>query len=117
MKTEKDLFRLGHIKDCIIKILELVKISRTFENFEVKWIEQDAMIRNFEIIGEASNHISDETKEKHPEVEWNLMRRMRNFISHEYFGVDLENIWETAVHDIPILNLQIEQIISDLSKP
>ncbi len=62
MKTEKDLFRLGHIKDCIEKILELVKISHSFENFESKWIEQDAMIRNFEIIGEASNHISDETK-------------------------------------------------------
>ena len=61
---ERDLFRLGHILECTNKILELVNSLKNFEAFESKWIEQDAMIRNFEIIGEASNHISDETKEK-----------------------------------------------------
>ena len=114
MKTEKDLFRLGHIRDCIDKIMELTKSVHSFENFESKWIEQDAMMRNFEIIGEASNHISEETKEKFPEVEWSLMRGMRNFISHVYFGVDLDNIWDTAINDIPKLKSQIEDIISNL---
>lgn len=117
MKTDKDLFRLEHIKDSVDKIMELTKIIHSFEHFESKWIEQDAMIRNFEIIGEASNHISDETKEKYPEIAWNLMRGMRNFITHEYFGIDLDNIWDTAINDIPILKSQIESIISELQKP
>lgn len=118
MEIEKDLFRLGHIQDCIIKIIELTKIVHNFETFEStsKWIEQDAMLRNFEIIGEASNHISAETKEKFPEVEWNLMRGMRNFFSHEYFGVDLDSIWDTAINDIPKLKIQIEEIIAELQK-
>lgn len=86
MDTNQDLFRLGHIKDCIDKILELAKLLNSLENFESKWIEQDAMIRNFEIIGEASIHISNETKFKYSKLEWHQMRGMRNYITHEYFG-------------------------------
>ena len=53
-KTDKDLFRLEHIRDSIDKIIQLSKSLNTLENFEKQWVEQDAMIRNFEIIGEAS---------------------------------------------------------------
>lgn len=71
METNHDIFRLDHIKDCIDKIEKLVSILKSFESFENQWIERDAMIRNFEIIGEASNHISKEIKIKYPEVYWN----------------------------------------------
>jgi len=71
METNQDLFRLGQIRDCIDKILELTKILHDLNNFESKWIEQDTLIRNFEIIGEASMHISEETKLKYPDVAWN----------------------------------------------
>lgn len=64
MEIDKNLFRLGHIEECIKKIEELVDILKTYENIEKKWIEQDSVIRNFEIIGEASNHISDDLKEQ-----------------------------------------------------
>jgi uncharacterized protein with HEPN domain len=111
---ESDLFRLKHIDDCFEKILILVNSCKTVAVFKSKWIEQDAMIRNFEIIGEASNYISEETKKNYPSVEWFKMRGMRNFMSHEYFGVRRETIWETAVENIPILKLQITEIISTL---
>ncbi|MGC4128118.1 MAG: DUF86 domain-containing protein [Bergeyella sp.] len=111
---ERDLFRLGHILECTNKISELVLILQNFENFENKWVEQDAMIRNFEIIGEASNHVSDETKENYPQIEWHKIRGMRNFMTHEYFGIREETIWDTAVDDIPILKIQIENIIAEL---
>ncbi|MBP6409980.1 MAG: DUF86 domain-containing protein [Pseudarcicella sp.] len=114
MESDQDLFRLYHIRVCIDKIVELVKILHTQDNFETRWIEQDAMIRNFEIIGEASNHISDETKRIYPNLEWKEMRAMRNYITHEYFGVDLASIWDTAINDIPRLKIQITQIITDL---
>ena len=61
---ESDLFRLQHIDDSIDKISILVNSCKTVAVFKSRWIEQDAMIRNFEIIGEASNHLSDEIKKK-----------------------------------------------------
>ena len=54
-------------------------------------------------------------KEKYPDVAWNEMKGMRNFISHEYFGLQLDSVWFTAVNDIPTLKEQIQKIISDLS--
>jgi uncharacterized protein with HEPN domain len=66
-------------------------------------VEQDAMLRNFEIIGEAANHISYATQEKYSEIEWFKLRGMRNLVTHEYFGIKLEVIWDTAVNDVPVL--------------
>ena len=113
---DRDLFRLGHIQDCIFKISELVATCCTFENFDNKWVEQDAMIRNFEIIGEAANHISTETKENFNQVEWHKIRGMRNFMTHEYFGIRVQTIWDTAVDDIPKLKILIDNIVSELEK-
>lgn len=114
--SESDLFRLGHILECTEKINFIVTHCKTVEIFKNKWIEQDAMIRSFEIIGEASNHISEETKKNYPNIEWYKLRGMRNFVSHEYFGVRIDTIWETATNDIPRLKIEIAQIIADLEK-
>lgn len=113
---EKDLFRLGHILECTEKIIHLTTVLHSIENFEEKWIERDAMLRSFEIIGEASHHVSKETKTKYPDTDWASMRGMRNFISHEYFGLQLDTVWATATQDIPLLKSQIEQIIADFEK-
>ena len=64
----KDLFRLEHIRDCIEKIEFLMYKLNNQDNFEQNWIEQDAIIRNLEIIGEASANISDDLKQNYPEV-------------------------------------------------
>jgi uncharacterized protein with HEPN domain len=53
----------------------------------------DAVVRNFEIIGEASNRIPDDFKTEHPEIEWRRIIGFRNRIIHEYFGIDYENLW------------------------
>ena len=112
--SERDLFRLQHILECVDKIITLTKSMQDFNIFENNWVGQDAMIRNFEIIGEASNHISDETKDKYPDIKWHQLRGMRNFMSHEYFGVRLLTIWDTAINDIPLLKTQITVIITEL---
>ncbi len=116
MELDKDIFRLGHMVASILKIEKLVDILKTIDNFEKKWIEQDALVRNFEILGEASTHVSDDLKNKYPEIAWNEMKGMRNFMSHEYFGLQLDTIWETAVNDIPVLKEQIQKIINDLNE-
>jgi len=95
----KDLFRLEHIRDCIEKIEYLANTLYNQDNFEEKWIEQDAIIRNLEIIGEASGNISDELKQKYPDVSWKEMKGMRNFVIHQYFGMELSDIWSTVVND------------------
>ena len=66
MATDKDLYRINHILESIDKIEKIADRCKDFRTFEDKWIEQDAMIRNFEIIGEATNHLSDELKEENP---------------------------------------------------
>ena len=113
MAADKDLFRLEHMLRSIEKIETLVKILETYKKFEENWIEQDAIIRNFEIMGEASNHVSNDIKEKYPEVVWNELRGMRNFMTHEYFGLQLDTIWDTAENDLPVLKKQIEEIIEN----
>lgn len=71
----------------------------------------DAVIRNFEIIGEAARNLPVEIKEKYPEVPWSEMYLLRNKVSHEYFGVDYEIIWDVASNYLPENLLQIEEIL------
>jgi uncharacterized protein with HEPN domain len=111
---DRNLFRLGHISECIAKIEYLANKLHNYDNFEKQWVEQDAIIRNLEIIGEASVNVSDDLKEQYPCVNWKEMRGMRNFVTHQYFGVDLKDIWVTVVNDIPVLKKQIQDIINDL---
>ena len=110
----KNLFRLEHIRDCIEKIEYLMYKLDNQDNFERNWIEQDAIIRNLEIIGEASANISDDLKQHYPEVSWKEMKGMRNFVVHQYFGVELSDIWSTVMNDIPLLKKQIQKIIEDM---
>ena len=109
-----DIFRLEHIRDCADRIIELTQLLQTLENFELRWIEQDAMIRNFEVIGEASRYISEEIKEKYPYIEWKAIRGMRNFMTHQYFGIQLDTVWNTAIHDIPVLREKVDRILAEI---
>jgi uncharacterized protein with HEPN domain len=113
----KDLFRLRHIRDSIEKIEHIARILHTQDNFVAKWIEQDAIIRNLEIIGEAVINISDDLKQQYPNVSWKEIRGMRNIVSHQYFGVELNEVWNTVVNDIPFLKNQIHKIIEDIENP
>jgi uncharacterized protein with HEPN domain len=114
--ADRNLFRLEHIRDCIAKVEYLSGRLHNYDNFEKQWIEQDAIIRNLEIIGEASVHVSDDLKGKYADVDWKEMRGMRNFVTHQYFGVSLTIIWDIVVNDIPLLKRQIQDIINDLGR-
>ncbi|MDR1339376.1 MAG: DUF86 domain-containing protein [Prevotellaceae bacterium] len=70
----------------------------------------DAVIRNFEIIGEAAKNIPDSIKEQNPDVPWNEMYSLCNRISHAYFGIDYEIIWDIITNYLPENKLQIEKI-------
>jgi len=83
----------------------------SFEEFSKDNKTVDAVIRNFEIIGEASNLLPDEIKDKYSEIDWHRIRGFRNRIVHDYFGVDLQIIWKIIFDQIPGLITEITKII------
>jgi uncharacterized protein with HEPN domain len=71
----------------------------------------DAVIRNFEIIGEAANRIPDDIKDTFTELNWHRIRGFRNRIVHDYMGIDLEIVWEIIENSLDELEEQIQSII------
>jgi uncharacterized protein with HEPN domain len=82
-----------------------------FRHFKMNYMVVDAIIRNFEIIGEASKNIPDQIREKYPQIPWKKMYGLRNLIAHEYFGIDYEMIWEIAKNNLPQNRIDLEEII------
>ncbi len=87
-----DKVRLQHIYDAILKI-ESYLVNTEFSDFMENSMMRFACIKQMEIIGEAGNHISDDTKSKFSTIEWSQIVGMRNVFVHEYFGVDSSLAW------------------------
>jgi len=98
------------ILDSGAAILEFVR-NLTFEQFCNERKTYSAVIREFEIIGEAVGKLPEELKGKRPDVEWQDIKDFRNLLSHEYFGVDLEIVWKIIEDDLPILLDAIREIV------
>lgn len=114
MKKDDSIF-LKHILESIDKIEKFTKgISKADFIKSVK--TQDAVIRRLEIIGEATKNLSANFKEKHPNVPWNEIARMRDKLIHGYFGVDLNITWGVVSNDLPDLKKKIKIILIKLSK-
>lgn len=73
----------------------------TYEQFLSDSKTIDAVIRNFEIIGEAANRLSEEFKDHYPEIEWHRLRGFRNRIVHDYSGIDYEIVWHIKEMFLP----------------
>ncbi|MZQ48180.1 MAG: DUF86 domain-containing protein [Bacteroidales bacterium] len=101
---------LDDIQTAMSRIAEYIE-GYDFDQFKKDYKTIDAVIRNFEIIGEASKKLDDKIKEKYPNIPWKEMYYLRNRISHEYFGVDYEILWDIAVNYLPENKIQIDQII------
>lgn len=76
-------------------------VGLDFQLFKWDYKTVDAVIRNFEVIGEASKNVPENIKEKYPNIPWEEMYRLRNRISHEYFGIDYEILWDIATKHLP----------------
>lgn len=87
-----------------------------FQTFKWDYKTVDAVIRNFEIIGEATKNLPLELKENYLAVPWEEMYRLRNRIIHEYFGVDYEIIWDIASRHLPKNYDDIKKIFEDVQK-
>lgn len=104
------LMYLEDIQTSMNRIAEYIA-GMSFIHFKRDYKTVDAVIRNFEIIGEASKNLPNEIKEKYSETPWAEMYLLRNKVSHEYFGIDYEIIWDIALNYLPENKIQIDQII------
>lgn len=98
------------ILESIGKILTYTK-GMSFKEFSKDEKTKDAVVRNFEIIGEATRQLPEKIKTKYPEVEWKSMIDFRNVIIHEYFGIDLEIMWNIIEVKLVPLEEKIKKIL------
>jgi uncharacterized protein with HEPN domain len=107
---------LGHILEAIERINRYVGTINEDEFLEDEKT-QDAVIRNFEIIGEASRNIEryhPDFAREHSHIPWGVAYEMRNFLAHGYFMVDTEIVWKTIKNDLPNMAEQISRLMSIL---
>jgi len=109
-----DKIRLQHIIDAIDEIESYV-VGADFNKFKDNSMMRFACIKQMEIIGEASNHISEGVKSKFSYIEWRQIVGMRNVFVHEYFGVDTSIIWEIIKEDLPDLKVKIAEVLKNIS--
>ncbi len=109
-----DTVYLRHILDAISQIEEYVAGVQV-EAFLRNRLIQDGVIRQFEIIGEATKNLSPMLKERYPHIPWKDIAGMRDKLIHQYFGVDLSAVWETVAHDLPLFKDDVSRILSAMS--
>ena len=110
---KSDVLYLGHILNAISKIEDYIS-SSNYETFKNNNMMVDAVVRELEIIGEASNNLSEEFKRKNPEMPLRDAIDMRNFFAHEYFGVNTKVVWDTCKDDLIKLRKFVEERLQKL---
>ncbi len=105
-------------KDFLLDIQEATRriksytYEMTYEEFLSDTRTQDAVIRNIEIIGEATKKLSVGLRTQYPDVPWKEMSGTRDRLIHNYFGVDIEVVWKISIAELSDLALQIMEILS-----
>jgi uncharacterized protein with HEPN domain len=108
-----DKERLLHILDAIYNIQDFTRdlsYDQYLDDLKLKL----AVVKLFEIIGEAVSSLSPEIQKEYPDIEWNVIRSARNVLIHEYFGIDYKIVWNSIHENIPKLKEQINHIMTEL---
>lgn len=105
-----DRIYLLHIRDGIEHILNYTAAGR--DSFFADRKTQDAVVRNLEIIGEATKRISPLLKDAHPDISWKPIAGMRDKLIHDYFGINLQLVWDVVERDLPSFKLKIVQLLA-----
>jgi len=110
----EDMLYLRHIRDAIEKIESYTIIGHDVFFAESHW--QDAVIRQLEIIGEATKHLSSSLRDQYPTVQWRRMAGLRDVLIHNYMGVDLSAVWEITQRRLPELKKSILTIMQEIEQ-
>lgn len=106
-----DRIYLLHMRDALDRIL--LYTAQGKQTFFADPRTQDAVIRNFEVVGEAVKNLSQSLKVRHATILWKRIAGMRDKMIHEYFGVNLQLVWDAIEQEVPPLRKKIEAILSD----
>jgi uncharacterized protein with HEPN domain len=104
--------RLQDILDSIHSIEKYV--SRGFDAYTQDELIQVWIIHHIQIIGEAAANVPSAIRDQYPEIPWPDIVAMRNVLVHQYFGIDLNEVWDTVTTDLPILKGYMERILTSL---
>jgi uncharacterized protein with HEPN domain len=107
-----DQLYLKHILDAIDKVDTYIAVGHEVFIASSHW--QDAVIRQLEIIGEATKRLSKQFCSRHSDVPWRRIAGLRDVLIHDYMGVDINAVWEITQKNLPPLRLQIESILREL---
>jgi uncharacterized protein with HEPN domain len=108
--VKDDSVYLGHIRDAIQDIQQYTAAGR--DAFMADRMQQDAVVRKLEIIGEAVKHLSDSITTARPEIPWRRIAGMRDRLTHDYFGVDLTLVWVVVERELPNFKAVVEDLLS-----
>lgn len=111
MKDER--VYLLHIRDAIDRILRYTGEGR--DVFLGDSMIQDAVLRNLEILGEASKRVSEPLRKQAPEIPWREMAGMRDKLIHDYFGVDLSLVWDVVASELPNARDHLSRLMTELA--
>lgn len=105
-------FRIEHILDAIAKIQQYTA-GLEEGGFAADSMRVDAVIRNFQVIGEATRHVPQEVRDRYPEIPWSLMQGMRNVLVHDYEDINQEIVWKTIQEKLPPLIGPLQRILRE----
>ena len=101
---------LEDILEAICKIHDFTH-GMTLDTFSKDTKTLDAVVRNLEVVGEAVKGIPEQIRKRHPEAEWKKIAGLRDVLMHEYFGIDVEIIWDIIQNKLPILESETKKLL------
>lgn len=99
---------IEHMLDSILRIDEYVESKELFYDSH---LVQDAVVRNLQVMAESSQRLSEEIKNKYPDIPWNDISGFRNVLVHDYLGIDLDVIWSVVEQELP----RLEKVLTEIS--
>jgi uncharacterized protein with HEPN domain len=102
--------RLGDMLDAIERIQRVTVQGRAA--FDADELAQTWVVHHVQIIGEAARALSEALRARHPQIPWQVIIRMRHVLVHDYFGIDLEEVWSVVENDLASLQAQLESVVA-----
>lgn len=106
-----DRLYLSNILECIERIEAYTQEGR--EAFMGSMLIQDGVIRNLEVIGEATKRLSEQVRQLYPDIPWKQMAGMRDVLIHDYLRVSLNRVWQTVEQDLPVLKTALTALVQE----